>query len=324
MNRRFLMYAVTLATLSLSFASHGTTFPSKPIRILVPYAPGGSVDVVARIVGQKLAGQLGQPVIIDNKPGASEQLAISTLTMAPADGHTLLLATTVGMAVNPPLYGKALRYDPLKDLTPVIELVTSPSVVVVNPTLNVKSLAELTAYLKAHPGSASYGSAGVGAPSHLGMERYKRATGVDVVHVPYRGGAPALQGLMGNEIQVMMALAPEAMPIAQSGKLRALALASPTRSALYPDLPTTAEQGLPGFTLDLWFALVAPAGTPSDVVKRLNSELNVVLRDKAVAAQLNDRGLNVVGGDAEKVLSLTHTDTVEFKKIIDDVGIKPE
>lgn len=324
MNRRLLSIAMSAVLLPLSFASHGATFPSKPIRILVPYSPGGSVDIVARVVGQKLSGQIGQPVIVDNKPGASEQLAMSTLTASPPDGHTLLLATTVGLAVNPPLYGKALRYDPLKDLVPVIHLVTSPSVVAVNPKLNVKTIPELTAYLKANPGSVSYGSAGVGTPSHLGMERYKRAAGVNAVHVPYKGGAPALQGLMGDEVQVMMALAPEAMPIAQSGKVRALALASPTRSALYPDLPTTGEQGMPSFTLDLWFALVAPAGTPADVIKRLNTEINIALKDKAVAAQLSDRGLNAAGGDAEKVLQLIRTDTADFRKIIDEVGIKPE
>jgi len=326
MNRRNLVSALAAAALlPLPFASHGATFPSKPIRILVPYAPGGTVDVVARVVGQKLSVQLGQPVIIENKPGASEQLAIATATSAPADGHTLVLATTVGMAVNPPLYGKALRYDPLKDLAPIIHLVSSPSVVVVNPQVPAKTLPELTAYLKANPGAASYGSAGVGAPSHLGMEWYKRVTGTEVTHVPYKGGAPALQALMAGEVQVMMALAPEAMKIVESGKLKAIALTSPARSPLYPNLPTIQEQGLrPEFTLDLWYALVAPAGTPKDVIQRLNAEANAALQDKAVASQLGERGLLVMGGGADKVLELMRSDTVQFKKVIDAVGIKPE
>lgn len=306
-------------------AALAADYPSKPLRILVPFAAGGGVDVISRLVGQRLAAQLGQSVIIENKPGASEQLAIAALTSAPADGYTLVMTSMLGLSINPALYGKALRYDPVRDLVPVVHVTAMPSVVVVHPKVPASTMAEFKAYLLANPGKISYASASVGTPSHLGMERYKRMTGVDATHVPYKGGAPALQALAAGDVQVMLALAPEAMPLVQAGKLKAIALVAPARSAMYPQLPTTVEQGLsPEFMLDWWNTLALRAGTPAAVIERLNTEVNIALKDKALAAQLAERGILVAGGSAQQAGTLARRDAAVFKEVIETAGIKPE
>lgn len=325
MHRRALVLALAISALLPLGAAQAADFPVKPIRILVPFAAGGGVDVISRLVGQKLSAQLGQPVIIENKPGASEQVAMAALTSAPADGYTLIMTSMLGLSINQALYGKALRYDPPKDLVPIAHVTTMPSVVVVNPKVPATSMSEFKAYLQANPGKVSYGSASVGTPSHLGMERYKRMTGVDAVHVPYKGGAPALQALAAGDVQVMLALAPEAMPLVQGGKLKAIALVAPKRSALYPQLPTTVEQGMsPEFVLDWWNTLAARAGTPPEVLARLNTEVNIALKDKALAAQLAERGIQVVGGTAKEADALARRDATVFKEVIDAAGIKAE
>jgi len=251
-------------------------YPTKPIRIVVPYAAGGSTDALARMVAEQLGKRLGQTAIVENKPGASEQIAITSVTKATPDGHTILLSTLSGLAVNPGLYGAKLPYDPLKDLAPVLLAATVPSVVVVHPLVPAKTMAELGSYLKANPGKISYASAGNGTPSHLGMEYYKKANGVDPVHVPYKGGAPALQELMGGQVQLMMALVPEAMPMVKSGRLRALAVTSPKRLPAHPDVPTVAESGGKDFDMTFWYAFMAPAGTPPEIVTKLNRTIDTV------------------------------------------------
>ena len=297
-------------------------YPSKAIKLVVPYSAGGSTDALARLVAEKLTQRLGQPVVVENKPGASEQIAITSVTKAPADGYTLLLSTFSGLAVNPGLYGAKLPYDPLKDLAPVSLAATVPTVVVVHPTVPAKTMAELAAYMKAKPGSVSYASAGNGTPSHLGMESYKKSTGLDAVHVPYKGGAPALQELMGGQVQVMMALAPEAMPLVKSGKLRAVAAATTQRITAYPDLPTVAESGLKDFELTFWYAFMAPAATPPDVLAKLNQNIDAILQDKDVRARLAEMSLDVVGGAPSRVTDRIKADGARWKKVIDDAGIK--
>ncbi|MCS4296269.1 tripartite-type tricarboxylate transporter receptor subunit TctC [Comamonas sp. BIGb0152] len=328
MQRRALVHALAACAISPTLgigAASAADYPTRPIRILVPFAAGGGVDVISRLVGQKLAAQLGQPVVIENRPGASEQLAIAGLTSAPADGYTLVMTSMLGLSINPSLYGKALRYDPAKDLAPIVHVTAMPSVVVVHPKVPANTMAELKAYLLAHPGKISYGSASVGTPSHLGMERYKRMTGVDAAHVPYKGGAPALLALTAGDVQVMLALAPEAMPLVQAGKLKAIALVAPTRSAMYPQLPTTVEQGLSSeFMLDWWNTLAAKAGTPAAVIERLNTEVNIALKDKALAAQLAERGIQVAGGTVHEATALARRDAAVFKEVIENAGIKAE
>ena len=308
--------------LSGALPAQAADFPSKPIKIVVPYAAGGSTDALARMVAERLGQRLGQPAIVENKPCASEQIAITGVVKGPPDGHTILLSTLSGLAVNPGLYGARLPYDPRKDLAPVLLAATVPSVVVVHPQVPVKSMAELGAYLKGNPCKVSYASAGNGTPSHLGMEYYKKANGYDPVHVPYKGGAPALQELMGGQVQVMMALVPEAMPMVKGGRLRALALTSAKRLAAYPDVPTVAEAGGKDFVMTFWYAFMAPVGTPADVLAKLNSTIDAILQDKDVRAKLADMSLDVAGGPPARVTELIRSDSAKWKKVIDEAGIK--
>jgi tripartite-type tricarboxylate transporter receptor subunit TctC len=261
-------------------------------------------------------------VVVENKPGASGQIAITSATKTPPDGYTLLLSTFSGLAVNPGLYGPKLPYDPLKDLAPVSLAATVPTVVVVHPSVPAKTMAELAAYIKSKPGGVAYASAGNGTPSHLGMESYEKITGMDAVHVPYKGGAPALQELMGGQVQLMMALAPEAMPLVKSGKLRVVAAATTQRIPAYPDLPTVAESGLKDFDLSFWYASLAPAGTPPAVMAKLNQTIDGILQDKDVRAKLAEMSLDVVGGAPVRVTDRIKADGAKWKKVIDDAGIK--
>ena len=296
-------------------------YPTKPIKIVVPYAAGGSTDALARIVAERLSKRLGQAAIVDNKPGASEQIAITSVTKAIPDGYTILLSTLSGLAVNPGLYPK-LPYNTQKDLTPISLAATVPSAVVVHPSVPVKNMAELAAYLKSKPGQVSYASAGAGTPSHLGMEYYKKANGFDPVHVPYKGGAPALQEVMGGQVQLMMALVPEAMPLVKAGRLRALAVTTTKRLAAYPDVPTVSESGGKDFDMTFWYAFMAPAGTPAEIVTKLNQAIDAILAEKEVRAKLDELSLDVVGGAPSKVTDLIKSDSAKWKKVIDDAGIK--
>ena len=296
-------------------------YPTKPIKIVVPYAAGGSTDALARIVAERLSKRFGQAAIVDNKPGASEQIAITSVTKAIPDGYTILLSTLSGLAVNPGLYPK-LPYNTQKDLTPISLAATVPSAVVVHPSVPVKNMAELAAYLKSKPGQVSYASAGAGTPSHLGMEYYKKANGFDPVHVPYKGGAPALQEVMGGQVQLMMALVPEAMPLVKAGRLRALAVTTTKRLAAYPDVPTVSESGGKDFDMTFWYAFMAPAGTPAEIVTKLNQAIDAILAEKEVRAKLDELSLDVVGGAPSKVTDLIKSDSAKWKKVIDDAGIK--
>lgn len=315
------LFAAALLVAAVPSAS-AVDYPTKPIRIVVPYAAGGSTDVIARMVGERLTQRLGQPAIVENKPGASEQIAVTTVTKSAPDGHTLLLSTLSGLAVNTGLYGARLPYDPLKDLTPVLLAATVPSVVVVHPSVPVKSMSELGTYLKSNRGKVNYASAGNGTPSHLGMEYYKRQNDVDPVHVPYKGGAPALQELMAGQVQVMMALVPEAMPMVRSGRLRALAVTSSKRLAAHMDVPTVAEAGGKDFDMTFWYAFMAPAGTPADVVAKLNQAINAILQEPALRAKFAEMSLDAAGGAPAKVTELIRADSARWKKVIDDAGIK--
>lgn len=296
-------------------------YPTRPIRVLVPYPPGGSTDGVARLVGQKLATKLGQSVVVDNRPGASEAIAASAVAKSAPDGYTLLFATMTGLSVNPSLYSK-LSYDPAKDFAPIIQVTSIPSVVVVNPSVPVSSMSDLARYLKGRPSSEGYASAGNGTPSHLGMELYKKATNTSLVHVPYKGGAPALQDLMAGQVQIMMALAPEAMPLVKGGKLKALAITTSKRSTAYPDLPTVSETGIPVFEMIFWQALLAPTGTPKEVTSKLNKAVNEILAEPEIKRRLVEMDLEPAGGTPEALGSLMRTQAGKWKKVVLDAGIK--
>ncbi|MEJ8849887.1 tripartite tricarboxylate transporter substrate binding protein [Variovorax rhizosphaerae] len=314
--------AVTAMFLAGTQPAWSADYPTKAIKIVVPYAAGGSTDTLARVVAEKLGKRLGQAVVVDNKPGASEQIAITSVTKAAPDGYTLLLSTLSGLAVNPGLYGSRIQYNPQKDLAPIVLAATVPSVVVVHPSVPAKNMKELGAYLKSKPGEVSYASAGAGTPSHLGMEYYKKQNGFDPVHVPYKGGAPALNEVMGGQVQLMMALVPEAMPMVKGGRLRALAVTTTKRLSTYPDLPTVSESGGKDFDMTFWYAFMAPAGTPPEIVTKLNQEIDGILAEKDVKAKLDEMNLDVVGGAPSKVTDLIKTDSAKWKKVIDDANIK--
>lgn len=297
-------------------------YPNRPIRIVVPYSAGGLTDVLARTLGERLSQRLGQPTVVDNKPGGAEQIATSMVAKSAPDGYTLLLSTMTGLAVNPGLYGPRLQYDPHKELLPVALVGSVPSVVVVHPDLPVKTMAELGAYAKAHPGKLNYGSAGNGTPSHLAVEYYKRQNGIDIAHIAYKGGAPALQDLMAGNVQMMIAIAPEALPMVKSGKLRALAVTAPRRLAANPEIPTVQESGAKPLDASFWYAFVAPAGTPADIVAKLNSALNAILQEPALRSRLTELNVEVGGGTPAALVDLIRTDASRWKKVIDEAGIK--
>ena len=319
-NRRPLLAAAALLAW-LPLSAMAADYPAKPIRIVVPYAAGGSTDTLARLVAERLGKQLGQPVVVDNRPGASEQIAITHVAKSAPDGYTLLLSTLSGLAVNPGLYPK-LPYDVQKDLVPMVLAATVPSVVVVHSSVPVKTMAELGAYLKGKPGSVSYASAGAGTPSHLGMEYYKRANGVDPVHVPYKGGAPALQEVMGGQVQLMIALVPEAMPMVKGGRLRALAVTSNKRLASYPDLPTVAESGGQDLDVTFWYGFVAPAATPSERQAWLVEHMRRALAQKNTRDKLAELGSIAVDSSPQAFARMMAGERIRWQQLIREAGIK--
>ena len=314
---------ISAVSLLLSGGVLAADYPDKPIRIVVPYPPGGASDAVTRLIGQQLSIRLKQPVLVENKPGATEQIGASFVAKSAPDGYMLLLASTAGLSVNPTLFKGRLPYDPEKDFAPVAMVVTLPSVVMVNPSLPVKTFGELTTYLKSSPTPVSYASSGAGNPSHLGMELYKRTSGLNLTHIPYKGGAPALQDVMSGQVPVMMAIGPESMPMARADKLRALAITTAQRSAVYPGLPTVAETpGFSGFELLHWFGLLAPAKTPDAVVTQLNKQVNEILHDPEMAKKLSDMGLVIEGGAPQKLADTMKKDRLKWEKVINDADIK--
>ena len=267
-------------------------FPARPVRILVPFTPGGSSDILARAIGQELGRGWAQPVVVENLPGAGGTLASERAARAQADGHTLFMGHTGTLAVNPALYPK-LRFEPLKAFAPVAAVARVPNVLVVHPGVPATSLAELVAYSKARPGALAYGSGGNGSAAHLTMEYLKLQTGLQALHVPYKGTAPSVNDLLGGQVQLLFTGAPALLPHIKSGGMKALAVSSPRRLPQLPDLPTVAETGVggsKGFEADQWYGLVAPAGTPGQVVQALNRLVNQALASEGVRARLVTEG----------------------------------
>jgi tripartite-type tricarboxylate transporter receptor subunit TctC len=272
-------FAALLATV-LAGTAWSQTFPSKPIHIVVPFAPGGGTDVLTRIVAQQLTEQLGQPVVVENKPGAGGALGAGLVTKAPADGYTLYVGSSA-TSMMPALY-KNLGFDPIADFRPVAVIATSPFLLITNPKLPAKTLPELIAAAKANPGSISYGSAGNGSVNHVGMELFKAMAGVNLLHVPYKGSSGALADVIGGQVSMMMDTVVSATQHVKSGTVRALAVTSRQRSSLAPDIPTVAEQGVKDFDVTVWYGFVAPKGTPDAVVHKLNAEVAKALSSQAV------------------------------------------
>jgi len=322
---RVLIALVVGAVLALPAgeAAAQATWPNRPIRFTVPLPPGGANDLLARVFAERLQANLGQPVVVENKPGAGGNLGTEFVAKQPADGYSLLLSSNTHV-INVNFFAK-LPYDPIKDFEPVTLVATIPFVLTVNSSLPVQSMKEMLAYLRSHPGS-TYGTAGIGTPHHLGAELLKTMTGVDITHVPYKGAAFLVPALLTSEITFSIASISSLVPHFKSGKLRAIAVANESRTSLLPDVPTMAEAGpLPGYAIDVWFGVLVPAGTPRPIVDRLNAEINKVLQDPDVVKnRLNPVGLSAVGTTPERYMEVMKADLVKYAKIVKDAGIKPD
>jgi len=297
------------------------SFPSKPIRLIVPFQAGGGNDLLARIISQKFLEKWGQPVIVDNKPGAGGNLGADFVAKAPPDGHTLLLGTN-SLAINPSVFAK-MPFDTQRDFAPVAMIATTPFYVVVNNKLPVENIAGLIAYAKANPGKLSYATPGIGTPHHLGAELFKSVTGTYLVHIPYRGSIPALTDVIGGQVDVMWATVNVALPMVSSGKVRGLALAEPKRTAALKDVPVVAET-LPGYEVNAWYGIFAPAGTPAPVVQQLSQELQQIFRQPEIQARLLPLGYEIATENAERTREILARDLEKWRKVVKAAGIRPE
>ena len=296
-------------------------YPAKPVRFIVPYAPGGNTDVLSRLLGQKLAEAWGQQFIIDNRPGAGGTLGTDLAAHSVADGYTIVMAT-FGSVITARILYPTLGYEPLRDLAPVVMVSTPPGILVENPAVPAKTVSELISYAKANPHKLNYGSPGTGAWNHLFFELFKQQAGVDIVHVPYKGVAPAVTDLLANQVQLVMSAFPPAMPHVKSGRLRALAVTGAKRLSLLPDLPTIAESGLPGYDATAWFAIMAPAGTPPEIITRLNSELNRILQLPESKQSLAADGAEPAGGTPEDVARSARAETAKWTTLAKRLNLK--
>jgi tripartite-type tricarboxylate transporter receptor subunit TctC len=297
-------------------------FPSKPLRLVVPAAAGGTVDILARAISTPLSEGLGQPVLVENRPGAGTNIGMEAVVRADADGHTILVAG-VPVATNRVMYPK-LTFDPAIDLAPVTLLVTSGNVLVVHPSLPVHSVKELIAYAKERPGQLNFGSPATGSTPHLAGELFNHLAGVKLVHVPYKGAAPALNDLIGGRLQLSFDNIPPALPHVRSGRLRALAVTSAHRQPDLAELPTIAEAGLPGFEVSAWFGFLVPAATPAEAVKRLESESAKVLAVPAVRERLTQLGFHVDGRGADAYRAYIRAEAERWTPVIRSLGIKAD
>ncbi len=282
----------------LANIAYAQIYPSKSIRLIVPFAPGGGNDTVARAVAQQMSQSLGQAVIVENKPGAGGALGADLAAKAPADGYTIFLGGVGSLAVNPQVMAKS-PYDPIKDFSPIILLATAPSVVAVNATSQFKSIQEMTNFAKQNPGKLNYASNGNGSSAQIATVIYESMAGVDLTHVPYKGLAPALTDLLSGQVQVMFSSMVAIIPHIQAGRLRALAVTSSKRSALLPNTPTLSESGLQGYEAGSWYGLLVPAGTPDVIIQRLNLDASKALKQGTVKESLNAEGAEVIGGSPQ-------------------------
>ena len=315
------LVSVIIAMIALpGGASAQTTYPAKPVRILVPFPPGGPADALARIVGDKLGQALGQPFVIENKPGAGGNIGMEQGAKAAADGYTLTLAPTGNLTIAPSLYAK-LPYDPAKDYAPITVLATVPNILIVHPSVPARSVAELVALAKAKPGTLNYASPGNGSGPHLAGELLKSMAGIDLVHVPFNGVGPAMTGVLAGDVQMSFAQSSAALPHVKSGKVIALGVASRKRIAAAPELPTIAEAGLPGFDVTSWYALVAPAGTPATVVDRLHAEIVKVLASADVREKIAALGAEPVGNTPVEFTAMQRAEAARWAKLAREANI---
>lgn len=299
------------------------TYPSKPIRIIVPFPAGGNADILARILGQKMAESLGQQIIVDNRAGAAGIIGAQAAAKSPPDGYTLFMGTTGTQTTNPAVYAR-LPYDPLRDFAPVSNFAGSPYVLVVHPSLPVRNLKELIALARARPGALHYASFGAGSSAHLTGVLLQTMARIDIVHVAYKGGPPALADLVGGHVEMMFNLLPGILPHVKAAKLRAIAVAAEKRAAAIPEMPTFAESGMPDFYSDSWYGIFVPAGTPKDVVSKLNAEVLRVLALPEVKQRLAAEGAEPMGGSPEQFAEQIRRDLARWTRVAKGADIKIE
>ncbi len=297
-------------------------YPSRPVRIVVPFSPGGAADIMSRLLAERLTAKLGQTVIVENKPGGGTMIASDYVARAAPDGYTLLMAAS-SLGIAPSTYAK-VNYDPIKDFTPVSQVASVVHVLEVHPSIPAKNVGELIAYLKANPGKVSYGSVGAGSSTHLEAELFNSMAGVQMAHIPYKGSAPALNDLVAGRIQVMFDAWASSGPFVKDGKLRALAVTTTKPSASVPDLPTVAASGLPGYSAMPWLGLVAPANTPAPIVDKLYTNLAQILQQPDVKAQFVGLGLDIIGSDPKAFAAFIRQDVSTWAKVARDSNIRLE
>ena len=298
------------------------TYPVKPVKIVVGYAAGGAVDIVARTVSQSMAASLGQAFVVENKPGAGTNIAVKSVIDAPADGYTLLIAANA-LAANMALY-QAAPFDAERDLVPVSLIGRVPVVIAVNPSVPYSTVAKMIESAKAKPGSIAYATPGNGSTPHMATELFAHAAGISLQHIPYRGGVQAITDTIGGQVPLVAINALEALPHVKSGKLKILAVLSANRTSIFPDAPTISESGFPGFEASVWYGFVAPAGTPKAIVVRLHSEVQKALQTREVRERMTAVGGEVTPGSTDQFAVLIHSERLRYEKVVRDAGIKPD
>ncbi|TMH88026.1 MAG: tripartite tricarboxylate transporter substrate binding protein [Betaproteobacteria bacterium] len=321
--RAALSLAATLAILAPHAARAADAYPAKPVRFVVAFPPGGGTDIIARAIAQKLAERIAQQVVVDNRPGAGGNIGTDIVAKSAPDGYTMLMGSAGPLAINASLFGK-MPFDPIKDLAPVTLAASTPNVLVVHPSLRVATVKELIALAKARPGEINFASSGHGTPAHLAGELFNSMAGVKMVHVPYKGAAPALADLLGGQVQLMFSTMPPALPHVKDGKLRALAVTSAKRSPAAPDIPTLDEIALPGFEANTWHGVVVPAGTPATIVARLNREIVAILHLPDVVERFSSQGAEALGSTPEEFAAYIRSETLKWAKVVRDSGAKAE
>jgi len=313
--------AVAVLVFTAAIAS-AQSYPSRVVRMVVAYPPGGSIDVVARLVNQRLTTVFGHQFIIDNRAGAAGNIGTDYVAKATGDGYTLLMGSAASISSAPAVYAK-LPYDPVRDLAPIIQVANQPNVLTAHPSVPARTLKEFIALAKANPGKFNYGSSGIGASQHMTAELFAMLTGVKIEHIPYKGGTPAMTDLISGQIDFMFTPAPNAIAFVKSGKIRGIAVTSLKRSSALPELPTMDESGLKGFELLGWIGLLGPAGTPREIVDRLNAEINKMLAGD-IRPRLTELGLDAVGGTPEQFAAFIRQDIAKYVKIVKVAGIPPQ
>ncbi len=313
-------FAITVTALSAAQIAYAADYPDKPVRMIIAVPPGGPADTLSRLVQPRLTETMGQTFVLDNRPGANGNIAYEMAARAVPDGYTIV-AVAAGVAINPSLYRK-VQYDPIKDFAPITLGITVPNILVVHPSVPVKSVKELIAYAKAQNGKLTFASAGNGTSGHLALELFRNSAGIDFVHVPYKGGGPALAEVIAGQVQALFSIALTAIPQVKAGKVRALAISSAKRSAVASDLPTVAESGIPGFEVIGWFGWLAPAKTPPAIVTRLNRELVAILNDPAMHDRLVGLGSDPAPSTPQQFAGFIRSEHDKWARVIRKAGIR--